>query len=187
LFHTGGAPGIRPSEPSPPATVPGAFPPERTHMPILRPVHIAARGDKAGPDDRGFWALTRARVPCGHHGISTTTAGCSPGLFPFQGLRATRSAERPRRPLTRFSLFGKAETGVATEFRFSPLGSIQSRTRGTVGSNSLLRVSAPVRSEAFENWVRRAMCSPRALRDVSVRWRRSEAKPNPLLTLPWTV
>jgi hypothetical protein len=102
LFHTGGAPGIRPSELSPPATVPGAFPPEWTHMPVVRPVHNAARSGEAGPDDRGFWASTRARVPCGRRVISTTTAGCSLGLFPFQGLRATRFTERPRRPLTRF-------------------------------------------------------------------------------------
>ena len=42
MFHTGSAPGIRPSELSPPATVPGAFPPERTHVPIVHPVHNAA-------------------------------------------------------------------------------------------------------------------------------------------------
>jgi hypothetical protein len=151
LFHTGSAHGIRPSELSPPATVPGAFPPERTHVPIVRPVHNAAQGSEAGPDDRGFWALTRAGVPCGRRVISTPTAGCSLGLFPFQGLRATSLAERPRRPLTCLSQFGKAEQDGTSEFCISSLGSIQSRAQGMVGSNSLLRVSAPVRSEAFEN------------------------------------
>jgi hypothetical protein len=104
MFRTGSAHGIRPSELSPPATVPGVFPPERTHLPIVRLVHNAAHGGEAGPDDRGFWALTRARVPCARRVISTTNAGCSLGLFPFQGLRATRFTERPRRPLSRFSL-----------------------------------------------------------------------------------
>jgi hypothetical protein len=77
-----------------------------THMPILRPVHNAAQGSEAGPDDRGFWASTRAGVPRGRRVISTTTAGCSLGLLPFQGFRATRPAERPRRPLTCFSRIG---------------------------------------------------------------------------------
>jgi hypothetical protein len=110
------APGIRPSELSPPATVPGAFPPERTHVPVVRPVHNAAQGSEAGPDDRGFWASTRAGVPCGRHVISTTTAGCSLGLFPFQGLRATRFAERPRRPLTCLSQFGKPNRTAPQSF-----------------------------------------------------------------------
>jgi hypothetical protein len=74
-------------------TVPGAFPPERTHLPIARPVHNAAQGGEAGPDDRGFWALTRTRVPCDRRVISATTAGCSLGLSPSKacGLRTLPS------------------------------------------------------------------------------------------------
>lgn len=171
----------------PSRTVLGAFPPERTHVPILHPVHNAARGDEAGPDDRGFWALARAGVPCGCSVISATTAGCSLGLFPFQGIRAAKFAERPRLPLSSLPPFSKAGRGCATESRVSPLGPTQSRTRGTVGSDSLLRVSAPVRSEAFESCSRRAMCSPHVAMSVAAPLRRSEAKPNSLLTLPRTV
>jgi hypothetical protein len=134
-------------------TVPGAFPPERTHLPIVRPVHNAAQGGEAGPDDRGFWALPRARVPCDRRVISATTAGCSHGLFPFQGLRAANFAERPRLPLARFSRSSEAGPRCATEFRDSPLGLNQSRTQGTVGSDSLHRVSAPVRSAAIRESV----------------------------------
>ena len=130
----------------PSRTVLGAFPPERTHLPIVRPVHNAARGGEAGPDDRSFWALPRTRVPCDRRVISATTAGCSLELFPFQGMRAANFAERPRLPLARLLRFSKAETRCATEFRDSPLGLNQRRARGTDGSDSLLRVSAPVRS-----------------------------------------
>jgi hypothetical protein len=138
----------------PSRTVPGAFPPERTHMPIVRPVHNAAQGGGAGPDDCGFWASTRAGVPCGQRVISAITAGCSLGLFPFQGIRAANFAERPRLPLSRLLPIGRAERSCASESCFSPLGPIQSHARGMVASDGLLRVSAPVRSEAFESCFR---------------------------------
>lgn len=117
----------------PSRTVPEAFPLERTHMPIVRPVHIAAHGSEAGPDDCGFWALPRTRVPCDRRVISATPAGCSLGLSPFQGVQAANFAERPRLPLTRFLRSDRVETQCATEFRDSLLGPNQRRAQGTVG------------------------------------------------------
>jgi hypothetical protein len=64
LFHTGGAPGIAPSELSPPARYTGVS--TRMHP---RTVSLSGnpprRRRRAGPLSRGSWVLTLARIPRG--------------------------------------------------------------------------------------------------------------------------
>jgi hypothetical protein len=61
--------------------VSGALPPESTHLPFPLPAHPPPKR-RAGPEGRGFWALTLPRVPRDRHGFSVTTAGGSLGFRP---------------------------------------------------------------------------------------------------------
>jgi hypothetical protein len=86
LFHTGGALGIRPSEPSPHGRCPLRF---RTDGPTYRLTHRCSRRQRrwAGPGGRGFWAFALPRVPGSRRRVSTTAAGCSLGLHPSRVYR----------------------------------------------------------------------------------------------------
>jgi hypothetical protein len=64
LFHTGSAPGIRPSELFPPDRCPTRSRAGRTRMPFLIPDDAASR--RPGPESSGFRALTLPGIPCRH-------------------------------------------------------------------------------------------------------------------------
>jgi len=66
--------------------VSGAFPLGRTHIPFFLPL-IPLPRQRAGPADRGFWALTLAGVPGNRHGISAPATGCSLGFYPSRACR----------------------------------------------------------------------------------------------------
>jgi len=64
LFHTGGAPGITPSELSPPTRYTGVS--TRMHPPTVSLSGNPPRRRRwAGPLSRGSWVLTLARIPRG--------------------------------------------------------------------------------------------------------------------------
>jgi hypothetical protein len=91
LFHTGGAPGIRPAEPSPRERYPPRF---RGGAPTCRsaPSVIPPPKRWAGPTGRGFWVLTLSRVPGVRRGLTRRNAGCSLGLLPLRAFRSTACA-----------------------------------------------------------------------------------------------
>lgn len=61
LFRADSAPGISPSEPSPPTRYLGRFHPRSTHVPFHPTLFPAARRP-AGPSERGSWAFALAGV-----------------------------------------------------------------------------------------------------------------------------
>ena len=102
LFHTGSAPGIRPSELSPPGRSPhvSARPDPRAVHPAGAPIPPR----RAGPAQtgRGFWALTLPRVPGDDAGFNSRAAGCSLGLFPSRVCGDGLARALTRAPPSRF-------------------------------------------------------------------------------------
>ena len=62
LFHTGGAPGIHPSEFPSPGRYPAFLQPGMTHIPF-NPAVFPPPKRRAGPMGLGFWALTLPEAP----------------------------------------------------------------------------------------------------------------------------
>jgi len=159
LFHTGGAPGIRPFGAFSSRKVPAAFP--RWMNPhTVSPVGIPARRSGwAGPTSRGFRAFTLPGVPGSPAGVNSPTAGCSLGLFPSRVFR------RPAWPgpspvllprasaITSLATSNRRRLGVSIGTPPGPAHTV--RQAGQNGQDNPHRVLAPARSRPFERaWVR---------------------------------
>jgi hypothetical protein len=72
-----------------------------------------------GPATRGSRALTPSRVPCLLGAVNATQAGCSLGLWPFQGIPPNTLPTLPRRLLPRASELAAALTASPRHPRVS--------------------------------------------------------------------
>jgi hypothetical protein len=102
LFHTGGAHGIHPSEPSPLERYPVHFELEGPTY-CWQPDIPHTRRCGAGAGCRSFWALTLPRVPGKRPVFSTPPAGCSLGFSPLRADHEDLRRDFAQRPLMRFS------------------------------------------------------------------------------------
>jgi hypothetical protein len=102
LFHTGGAPGIHPSEPAI-HQVSGRFHP---NAPTDRSSRRCSRSPKrqAGPTGCGYWVSTLTEAPVHTEaGFSSPATGRSLGFRPFRVLREDLDRDFARSPLTQLA------------------------------------------------------------------------------------
>jgi hypothetical protein len=103
LFHTSSAPGILPSELSPFATSPRRFHRDKPTYRFIRRC-FQPRKRRTGPSNRGSWVYPLQESSDPGSGMSTSSAGCSLGLFPLKVFKvATLGRISPAPPPTRFS------------------------------------------------------------------------------------
>jgi hypothetical protein len=106
--------GFPPAERSPPGRWNGVSPKRRTHMPVFSATCSSATkrtGRTSQPPAPGLWPSPESR---GRPLVfSLREAGCSLGVFPFQGSTAVRLAAKlsPAAPLTRFAKTARRRTG----------------------------------------------------------------------------
>ena len=82
--------GLIPSKRSPLAGWPKRFRNRRTCVPLAAARSPVGRAERTGAPCTDFQALTPARVPGCPWAVSPRLAGCSLGIFPFQGSAASR-------------------------------------------------------------------------------------------------
>jgi hypothetical protein len=165
--------GLIPSKRSPPARWRARFRESRTRMPLAATRFPAGRTERTGAPRTDFRALTPARVPGCPGAVSPWLAGCSLGIFPFQGLRRL-PCPRFRTDLPSRAWRAKSEDPpyrrprVSIGNRLARLGvSIASHWRRD--SDNLLRVLVPACACGFGTPTPRAMDSPHRQPNVTVR------------------
>jgi len=102
FFHTGCAPGIHPSELSPPGRPSVRFRTGETHLPFLPQVKPPT-GAGGRPCRPRFLGLSSRESLATGRGFSTSTAGGSPGFLPSRVRSRQPGSGFARSPLTRFA------------------------------------------------------------------------------------
>jgi len=153
LFHTGSAPGICPSELSPPGWYPDRFRPEEPTCRFAHPYTFAPESARAGLMSRGSWALT--------HPASPWRSGVWLAHRPLDAPVGLTLPRFPTKALTGISpdLLSRACPVRLTPDRRRPRVSISFRLASSAPASKparvrvrhLLRVSAPGRSRTFES------------------------------------
>lgn len=148
--------GFIPSKCSPPTRWRSRFRESRTRVPLASTRSPAGRTERTGAPRTDFRALAPASVPGCPRVISPRLAGCSPGIFPFQGLR------RPPRPHFRAALPSRAWPGEARRPRRTcasgcrsatdwPDSAIPTASHGDARPDNLPRVRVPACSRQVRN------------------------------------
>jgi hypothetical protein len=145
LFRAGGAPGIRPSELSPPERYPGYYAPGSTHVPFL-PSFLPPLAQRAGPTGRGFWASALSRVPWRRSaGLARRALGAPLGFASSRYSSEGLARDFAQAPLSRFRRGHKARAAAPQSFD-QPSPGLDQRGKPRLGRDDPRKVFAPAQS-----------------------------------------